>query len=132
MHPQDTNREENMSVIRWILFIPTAFVASVIIGALANKVAGSFIGLEWLGWTTSGGFSAAAFVFIGIKVAPGKSNGVKWVLIVITMLSGFLSAIGAFISDNPISSLAGIAMVLVGAGFTRMDVSEITETEGVP
>jgi hypothetical protein len=121
-----------MRVIRWILFIPAAFVASVIIGALAKWVTDGFFGLEWLGWSTGGGFSAAAFIFIGIKVAPRKSNVVKWVLIVITLLLGLLSAFGAFIGDNPISSLAGIAMVLLGAGFARMDVSEITEAEEVP
>ena len=54
-----------MIVIRWLFFIPVAFVGSVIIGALAKWVAGGFFGLEWLGWSTGGGFSAAAFVFIG-------------------------------------------------------------------
>jgi len=99
---------------------------------VGKQGAGVFFGLEWLRWSTSGAFSATAFIIVGIKVAPSKSNAVKWVLISIIMILGLVSAVGAFIGDNPVSSLAGIAMFLVAGGFIKMDASEIASNENTP
>ena len=121
-----------MAIIRWLLFIPAAFVSSVVIGALTKWVAGGLLGAEWFGWTSSGAFSAASFIFVGINVCPRKTSAVKWTLLSIIILLGVLSAFGSFVGENPVASLAGFSMVIVGVGFIKMDVSEIANEEKTP
>jgi len=111
-----------MKTVRCILFIPTAFVASLIIGALTHIVADSFFDLPWLAWSISGGFSAYTIVILGIKIAPGKNLAVKWVLIVITVGFGLMSAIGGFfVGDDPDAGFAGVSMIVVGVICSRVE-----------
>jgi hypothetical protein len=71
-----------MLAIRWLLFIPAAFVASVLASVLGN-LAGSQMS-EFIGFALSGAMAAIAFVTAGLWVAPRKGTLAKWTLITIS------------------------------------------------
>lgn len=104
--------------------IPFALLVAGIIGGLTNMVAQAWFG-EWLGWTISGAFSASAFLLTSLWIAPIKSNRLKSILCIAIIVLGLISAIGSFMSELQVSSLAGITMVIVGIGFWSTEVDQI-------
>ena len=120
-----------MNTLRWIAFLPTAFLASVIAGAIGHYL-GGFAGAKffdegsWVSWLVSGVVSGFVFVLVGIKVAPEKTNGVKLTLAVFVMALGGISVVGSlFGGEDQTAALAGIAMVLVSIGIIRTPVQDL-------
>lgn len=113
-----------MTILRWILFLPAAFIVSIMLGGLINFVSQSLFP-EWISWASSGAFSGMGFIMTGLKVAPRVTKTVKWSLIIIVGLLGFLSVIGSLIGDNKIAALAGVVMVFIAISFVNTPVDEL-------
>ena len=123
-----------MTALRWLSFIPLAFVASLLAG-LAGYWFGSFFVVRYFdlgnfgqatAWIVSGLGSGFAFIFVGMKIAPLRNNKVKWTLVVILSALGTISAIGGyFVGDNQLAALAGVVMVLAGIGAARMPPEQL-------
>ena len=114
-----------MTIVRWLLFIPAAFVVAVIVGALMNFVSQIFFP-EWISWCISGAFSGAGFMLTGFKVAPRITRTVKWILILIVGVIGLMSAIGSLIGENKTAVLAGAIMVVIAVSFIGKSIDEIS------
>jgi hypothetical protein len=113
-----------MNLIRWILMIPFALLVAGIIGGLTNMLGLAWFG-EWLGWIISGAFSASTFLLTSLWIAPVKSNRLKSILCIAIIILGLVSAIGGFMSELQVSSLAGITMAIFGIGFWSIEVDQI-------
>ena len=85
-HPAVRKKRGIMTILRWLAFIPAGFVAAIIAGFLGNFGASIFPGITWVAWSTSGAFSAAAFIFVGLRVAPARNRVAKWTLIILSLL----------------------------------------------
>ena len=117
-----------MNVIRWVIFIPAAFVASVLTGTAGTYIAEHLYSWKWLIWVVSGSFSAGAFIVVGIKTAPRITSAVKWSLFGLLLGLGAVSTIGSLIGDEPVRAFAGIAMMFI-AGVSSM--WSVTDIEGL-
>ena len=113
-----------MAAIRWIFFLPVAFLASVLAGAFGTFTTSLMGGAPWFQHTVSGVFSGAAMILVGIRIAPQPSRGVKWALILLLLLLGTLAAIGALLGTDRSKALTGLAMVAVGIGCIKSAPSE--------
>jgi len=80
---------------------------------------------EFIGFTTSGAFSAAAFIYVGLVVAPKRTNIVKWTLIIPSCLLGVVSAIGESLSEDKLRMSIGISMAFCSIAFAGMPAKEI-------
>jgi hypothetical protein len=116
-----------LTVLRWIAFLPAGFAAAVVAGALFGFVGARFG--EFIGFTTSGAISAAAFIYVGLMVAPKRNNIVKWVLIVPSVLFGILSAIGDAYGADKLRMSIGISMALSSLAFAAMPTEEIVRND---
>jgi hypothetical protein len=116
-------RNSFLNGLRWIAFIPGAFLAAVIAGYLGTLV-GSWTS-EFIGFVTSGGFSAFGFVIGGLTIAPAKSKKVKWLLIVLAAVLGALSAYGSWHGDDKLKVATGLAMMLVALSLGSMPLTDV-------
>jgi hypothetical protein len=116
-----------MAIIRWIFFLPAAFLASVLAGALGSFITDLMGGALWYQHTMSGVFSGAAMILVGIRIAPQPSRGAKWALILLLLLLGTLATIGALLGTDRSKALTGLAMVFVGLGCIKLAPSELAE-----
>ena len=115
-----------LSTLRWASFLPLAFIASVLAGALASWLGELFGGSSWYVWLVSGAASAWCFFYVALHVAPRTSQVVKWTSVAIVAALGLMAALGPLITGrNPISSLAGVVMIGFAVGYSRMPVSAI-------
>lgn len=120
-----------MRTVRWILFLPGAFAASVIAGAIGNLFGQLLAWLmpfvsptEVLGWVVSGGFSAVALMMVGARIAPEVTERVKWVLVGTTCLFGLAAFLGGFVEGgDETASIAGAVMILLAMMCTRLPAS---------
>lgn len=125
-----------MRTIRWILFVPGAFVASVLAGAAGNLL-GSFWGslfgwMTWdflsedrLAWIFSGLFSGAAFVWAGAHIAPEVTRLVKWLLVGLLAVIGLMSVGGGFVEGgNRVAAWAGAMMVVIAVVYAQMPAGD--------
>jgi hypothetical protein len=115
-----------LAVLRWIVFLPAAFVASCIAGILM-KWGGQFYS-EFMGFVLSGAFSGGAFICVGLYVAPVRNNLVKWILIIISLLFGITATAGSAYSDDKLKMAIGISMVLFSLVFTVLPADIIVKT----
>jgi len=123
-----------VTALRWLFFIPLAFVASLLAGVFAYWF-GTFMIVRYydlydigevIAWFGSGLGSGFAFIFVGMRIAPIKNNKVKWTLVAITMTLGIISAIGGFFGGgNHVVGLAGVAMVLIAYAAARSPVEQL-------
>ena len=113
-----------MNIIRWVFFIPAAFIASIIVGAGGTYIAEHFYSWQWLIWVVSGSFSAGAFILVGVRVAPRMTGIVKWSLIGLLLGLGSSSAIGSLIGNEPVKAFAGIAMTLIGLACVGLSIPQ--------
>jgi hypothetical protein len=124
-----------MTALRWLLFIPLAFAASILAGAIGYWF-GNFFIVRYFGfdhligqvfvWTVSGLGSGLALIFVGMKIAPLRNNKVKWTLVIITMTLGIVSALGGFFGGhNKAVALAGVVMVFIAIGAARSTVEQL-------
>ena len=114
-----------MTIVRWILFIPAAFIVAVLVGALTNIVFQSLFP-EWISWGVSGIFSGFGFMLAGFKIAPKITKAVKWALIAIVGLLGLISSIGSLIGENKVAVMAGAFMVIIAILFMGKQIDEIS------
>ncbi|SRR6266496_90588 len=115
-----------MTALRWITFLPLAFVASVLIGAAASWFSGILHGSEWYVWLISGVASGWVFFFVALHVAPTASDFVKWACVLIVGILGLVAALGPLMSGRErISSLAGVAMLGMAVYYARLPVDAI-------
>lgn len=125
-----------MRTVRWILFLPGAFVASLVAGVVGNLI-GNFWGtyFDWmtpwfltaeqLAWLISGLLSALTFIWAGALIAPKVSSTVKWLLVGTVIVLGLASTLGGFVEGgNPVASLAGLAMIAIGIGYARIPLED--------
>lgn len=118
-------------VFRWFVFVPAAFVASIIAGAVANYVYSIMGGSSWYGWVLSGGASAWAFFFTAFRVAPSVTPAVKWVLVGLVGLLGALAALGPLLTGHePVRSLGGLVMVGFAIHFARLSIGQLPGVTG--
>lgn len=120
-----------MTVFRWIVFVPLAFIASVVAGALGHII-GNFFGWMfwgpdiWYAWFMSGLFSAFAFVWVGVNVAPRITGAVKWTLVGLIAVLGAMATLGGFVEGGQTEgSIAGVVMVVVAIAVARMSLSDL-------
>lgn len=113
-----------IDVIRWLFFLPAAFVAAVVASALFTI--GGRIFSEFIALSTGGAMGAVAFIMAGLWVAPKKNNAVKWTLIAISTVLGVLSAAGSMLGEDKLKAATGVCMALVSLGFAKMSPHEIT------
>jgi hypothetical protein len=111
------------AILRWIAFLPAAFLAALIAGE-GLYWGGWFFG-EFYGYLLSGAGSAAAFVAVGVFVAPKRNNAVKWFLVVISALIGVGAAIGTALGDDKLRMTAGVSMVLVSLALAFLPAEEL-------
>lgn len=112
-----------LNVLRWIAFIPAAFVASVI-GSFFGTLTGGQVS-EFIGFTTSGAFAALAFVIAGLLVAPIQTRSVKWVLIALSASLGAVSAYGSWLGDDRLKVATGLTMLFVSFGVGTFPLTDI-------
>jgi len=118
------------------LFLPAAFVASVLAGYLGNVVASALTGRGWVVWTVSGLYSAAAFLWTGVEVAPADTGAAtKWLVAGTLGALGGLSLVGGFVQGGSSQvSLAGGVMLLAAIVATfapTTDLQRIATGAGV-
>lgn len=118
-----------LTAIRWFLYLPTAFLASLIAGFLGNTIMSVAGGDIWYVWMVSGAASAAAFCSTAFYVAPYVNAFTKWSTVVILALIGVLSAAGSLIGgEQKASSFAGIAMVVFAVWAAKEPISKLANT----
>lgn len=120
-----------MKLFRWIAYIPAGFLASLIAGVggyyIGEITANRFMsGAEWPPATYSGGFSAVAFIAIGLNVAPMQTSKVKISLVVIAACFGATSFLGGLIGKG--DPLMGLAMFVSAIACLKIPLGERTPT----
>jgi hypothetical protein len=118
-----------MLVVRWVAYLPCGFMAALIGGWVGS--AGSRFS-EFVGFTTSGAFSAAAFIYVGLAVAPKRNNAVKWTLVIPSCLLGVLSAAGELIGEDKLRMSIGISMAICSLAFAGISANEMFPTSQDP
>lgn len=84
--------------LRLAAFLPLALLASIVAGAGANALIGSFGDSNWYSWLVGGCASAWAFFFVAFRVAPSPTPLVKWTCVSVCSLVGLLAALGPLMS----------------------------------
>jgi len=102
-----------MNILRWIVFLPLALLASMVGGALASTIS-EFIGMpNFLVWGASGVMSAFLFIYIGMLVAPKKTKGLLISLTSIVVVLAIISGVGVFLSGLELVRIcASLGMVV--------------------
>ena len=108
-----------MKIVRYILFIPAAFLASVIISAL-TKFVGSMLFGDIIGGIVSG-FGGVSFIMAGLYVSPNKTDVLKNVLAVVLLLVSILAVYGSQLNTEYTSQIWApvFAAIIAISSFTR-------------
>ncbi|MDD3323646.1 MAG: hypothetical protein PHN38_00785 [Sulfurospirillaceae bacterium] len=118
-----------MDFIRKILFIPIAFMASILAGIFGfyfGQISESFFVIDiGMPQGASGIFSALAFVVVGLKLYPNPTNQIKNLLAILIIIFGIVSSFGSYMSGD-IGIITGVAMILGGIGAFRMSVEKLS------
>jgi len=119
-------RQLLMRTLRWIVCIPAGFLASLILGALAQTVGSAFGGAGWYVWLIGGAASAFAFFGVAFRVAPSRSPALKWALVAVVGGLGLMAAVGPLLAwREPVRAFAGFAMVFMAVSYAKMSVAQI-------
>jgi hypothetical protein len=113
-----------MTILRWVLFIPAALVAGMLVSAISRFVAGALFP-DIVEFIACGAFGAAAMIMVGLRVAPKRTVPVKWTLITITALLGALAAVGSLLGPDKLQAAIGISTLLVALGFSSLHADDI-------
>lgn len=113
-----------LELFRWIIFIPTALLASLVASAVLEKIGGSIYG-ELVGSLVGGASSACGLFLTGFWIAPRKNSFVKWVLISISLALGGVIAIGFAINGRVDKAVFGVVMIFVSIGLVKVSPQEI-------
>lgn len=139
-----------MNFIRWILFIPLAFIAALLGSTILNLVWQFVLGdgkiMSGISWLLSGGIASYFWMLTGMIVAPIKNNRTKWILLSLLFLVSVLSIAGsAFVlinggSDYTINTdfnpdwgrlILGIGMLIFSLRFITLEPSHFDTTDVV-
>lgn len=122
-----------MRKIRWILFLPAAFLASLIAGAVGNYATSIVSHSAWFVWAVSGAFSGAAFLWAGSKVSPSsRPSFTKWSLVSVLAVLGAMSLAGGLLVGTDIGSgWAGAVMVVAALAAARVPADGFNEVETI-
>lgn len=113
---------------RWILYLPVAFIASVIGGFIGHSVASVFGGADWYVWVVSGAASASSFMFTAFYIAPHTNAFTKWSIISIVAIIGALSATGSLLGDGQkVASFTGLTMLAFSCWAAKQPISELSK-----
>jgi hypothetical protein len=97
--------KSTVKVLKWVLFIPAAFLASLL-GELLFKFLMNMVFLpNWLGWLISGGVAPVFFYITGSLVAPQNAKSVNWILKLLMFLLFSITFCGSVFfesSENPL------------------------------
>lgn len=119
--------------IRWISFLPLAFVVSSIAGALAKTFMGLFSmnrGLpDFVPWTVSAFVQGAIFVIVGLRIAPKIDAATKWLLAIPMIVTGVIAALGGAMTNDP-AAWGGVAVAFVGIAIARMSPEKLLGLAG--
>ena len=107
------------------MFLPAAFLASVIAGFVGTFAGQRFS--EFIGFTTSGAFSAFGFVVGGLIVAPRQTKQVKWLLIILSALIGAVAAVGAWMGEDKLRVATGLTMLVISFALAGLPLSEVPQ-----
>jgi hypothetical protein len=121
-----------MTGLRWLAFVPLAFIASVVAGAFGTFVADFMGRAPWFQHTVSGIFSGAAMILVGARVAPRRTQAVKWILIGLLAVLGVIAALGGLLGPDRTKALTGVTMVLTGLGFMKLAPSDLAQGPSPP
>jgi hypothetical protein len=120
-----------LRTLRWISFLPLAFLASLIASAIGTFAAELLGGGSWYIWSTSGALAAYAFFNVAFRVAPARTAFVKWSAVTVVGALGLISAAGSLtVPSQRIRALTGALMVVFAIVFARMPVDSITSDLG--
>lgn len=114
-----------MTAVRWILAVPAAFVASVVMGFAASFVVSLFGGATWYTLLLSGAGSAWAFFSVSFRVAPRVTPQFKWLVVVLVGSFGAMSAIGSLTSEEPIGFITGGTMLVLAIAYAKTTPAEL-------
>ena len=113
-----------LSCLRWIVFLPAAFLAAGLAGLLMKFVGGFFIS-EYIGLTLSGASSGIVFICVGLYVAPKRNDLIKWLLTAIFALCGIAATIGSALGDDKLRMAVGISMLVCSVVLALVPANEI-------
>lgn len=123
---RSTQKSSFLTTLRWILYLPTALIASVIAGVLGHSIASVFGGADWYVWVVSGAASAGSFMFTAFYVAPHANAFTKWSIISVVAAIGTLSATGSLLGDGQkVASFTGLTMLAFSFWAAKQPVKEL-------
>lgn len=126
---ESTQKSSFLTTIRWILYLPAAFIASMIAGLLGNLIASMFGGADWYVWVVSGAASAGSFLFVAFYIAPYANAFTKWSTISVVAALGALSATGSLLGDGQkVASFAGLTMLMFSVWAAKQPIRELKRT----
>ncbi len=85
-------------LVRWVLYLPVAFFASLIPAAIGFFIAGKTGLSEWSGFLIFGLFFAPSFLLVALYMAPRLNPFTKWSIVVSLFLFGFVHFLAGYIS----------------------------------
>ena len=109
-----------VTILRWVLYLPLAFVASMVAGTIGFYVTDFIGGAGWYTWLISGALSGGSFIGVAFFVAPRMNAIAKWSTLALVTTFGLISALGALLGGGDKSAaFAGVAMIAFGIMFAR-------------
>jgi len=117
-----------MTVLRWMLFLPGGLLAGVLLSSLPHILnIGILYDLEPIKYLVSGVFGSVGTIYIGLKVAPEKTDRVKLILCVTLILLCVLAISGILASKNAIEwrPVAPIFAIVIAAILIKTPVSNL-------
>lgn len=122
-----------MKAVRWITFLPIAFIAAILFGGIFNfffqvwlpdwKILKLFSLFIWFG---TGVVTSATWMATGYKVAPEANQFVKWILLIPLFIVVILSFIGTVYFSStidvvgPVKAHTGQILSCVGGFFAAI------------
>ena len=123
-----------IKTLRWILFIPAGFIASMIFGVMHSIFTKYFLELsDWLSDFMSGGITALLFIIAATFVSPQEFSSTKmsvtdWIILVTISLYGISVGISSFyVYSGLIDSIFGFTMAFVTIIFYTVIKKQIPE-----
>ena len=124
------------NALRWMMFLPLAFVGSLLGGKFMEWTANYLSVWTWGVTSLSGMGSALGFFIVAFRVVPRVALAVKWASVAIVGVLGAISVVGTSIAERPFTdALAGAWMVAASIYVATLPVvalQEINALQGRP
>lgn len=108
-----------VKALRWILFLPLGFVASIIAGMIYSILPTLFGGDTWYSLMVLGAIYSGVFVGVASAISPqmeskSKMTTTDWMILVTVSLLGVLSIVGGVLrSEELVYSITGVTMIIL-------------------